>query len=136
MFHDSNTSADGEIKTQVWKVPKGALEPGHESTVWNEPPYDTSKRFLFGEEDDVGICPTFVPKAFAKLIMSNPGSHGRIIVREGRSGSDKYSFAKAVIAELVDNQGLSRQRLRLSFAKSRGSVTRGEYWFVPGRRLR
>ena len=92
--------------------------------------------FLFGEEDDVGICPTFVPKAFAKLIMSNPGSHGRIIVREGRSGSDKYSFAKAVIAELVDNQGLSRQRLRLSFAKSRGSVTRGEYWFVPGRRLR
>lgn len=135
MFHDSSTSADGEIKTQVWKVPAGALEPGHPSTGWNEPLHDVSRRFLFGQEDDVGICPTFVPKAFAKLLNDNPGSHGRIIVREGRSGSHRFSFAKAVIAELVDNQGLPRKRLRLSFAKSRSSVAKAEYWFVPGRRF-
>jgi hypothetical protein len=89
---------------------------------------------MFGYEDEIGICPTFVPKAFAKLIHENPGSRGHIVVRVGDDPTvDRFYFAERWIEELVEKQGVPRKRLRLFFGKGKGS-TAAEFWFVPTRK--
>ncbi|MGE0656456.1 MAG: hypothetical protein AB7F88_13530 [Pyrinomonadaceae bacterium] len=86
---------------------------------------------MFGYEDEIGICPTFVPKNFARLILENPGSRGHIVVRIGEDPLvNRFYFAKEWINELVEKQGVPRKRLRLFFAKGEG-LTGVEFWYVP-----
>jgi hypothetical protein len=83
--------------------------------------------------DEVNECPTYVPKAFAKLILENPGSRGHIVVRNGKYPMiDRFGFANGFIKELVEEEGVPRKRLRLFFA--RGESTDAEFWFVPARK--
>ena len=107
--------------------------PVTEAALWNPEVPDTSRPFMFGYEDENGICPTFVPKAFAKLILNNPGSRGHIVVRVGDDPMiNRNYFADWWIKELVEKQGIPRKRLRLFFAKGKG-LTGAEFWFVPAR---
>lgn len=122
------------LKVSYWIVPPGASEPVGEGSLLVEPPPDLSRPFIFGVEDEINICPTFVPKAFAKLLRENDGSRGHIVVREGSDKLiDKFHFAESFINELVNKQGIPRNRLRLFFAKGTGFTT-VEFWFVPAKR--
>jgi hypothetical protein len=127
--------AHGQIETQYWKLPPHATATFEGATLWPEEKPDISRPFIFGYEDEIGICPTFVPKNFAKLILTNPGSRGHIVVRSGSDSAyvNRFSFANQWIKELVDTHGIPRNRLKLFFAKG-PDLTAVEFWFVPRRR--
>ncbi|MGD9587718.1 MAG: hypothetical protein AB7Q37_08500 [Pyrinomonadaceae bacterium] len=127
-------SEDGEIRTSYWRVPPGATAPINETRLWNEPEPDVSQSFMFGYEDEIDICPTYVPKAFAKIILENPGSIGRIIVKKGPDPMEYPSFfAARLIKDLVENHKVPRKRLRLIFRKGK-EMTAAEFWFVPSKK--
>lgn len=131
-FYKAGRSEDGEIRTQFWFLPAGAHLSMNDWVMWNEEPPDTSRAFRFGYEDEMNICPTFVPRAFAKLILENAGSRGHIVVEVGGYGIiDKFYFADQLIKELVE-MGVPRKRLRLFFTKGKPKDSTGaEFWFVP-----
>ena len=134
-IYEGLPSDDGQIQTQYWKIPAGAAPSFLDATLWTEEEPDTSRPFIFGYGDEIGICPTFVPKNFAKLILSNPGSRGHIVVRSGADSAyvNRYFFANEWIKDLVDTQGIPRKRIRLFFAKGT-DLTAAEFWFVPDRK--
>ena len=133
-FRKAGRSPDGQIKTEFWKLPMGAEQPETDAVLWNEEPPEASRAFIFGSEDEYGICPTFVPRAFAKLILDNPGSRGHVVVTQGDAPMlNKFYFADEWIKELVEKQGVPRKRLRLFFAKGKGP-TAAEFWFVPAKK--
>lgn len=134
-FFLNERSPDGQIRTKFWKVPPGATAPLDESRPWNEPPPDVSHRFMFGYEDETGICPTFVPRAFANLLLDSPGSIGRVVIIVGNDPLvERFGFAKQWIDQLVGQYGVSRKRLRLVFRKSKDE-TGAEFWFIPAKKL-
>jgi hypothetical protein len=130
-FYKAQPSPDGEIRTQFWKLPAGAYLPMNDWVMWNEEPPNTSRAFRFGFEDEMNICPSFIPRVYAKLILDNPGSKGHVVIKAG-GFINKFSFADHVINELVQTHGVPRKRLRLFFTKGkRNDSTGAEFWFVP-----
>lgn len=133
-FYKAASSPDGEIRTQYWKAVDGAEMPFREAVSWAENVPDTTRAFMFGYAEEINICPTFVPRAFAKLILNNPGSTGRIVVEAGKdSMENQFAFAEGYMTELVVTEGLPRKRLRLIFKKGKDG-TSAEFWFVPAKR--
>ncbi len=144
-FFKGEWASEGEIRTQIWKIKPGAKPPVADSVPWNEPEPNLSLPFLYGNADEYGICPAFVPKAFAKLILDNPGALGHVVVIPGALGHvvvipgaaasvNKFYFAEQWIHELVKEHGVPRKRLRLFFTKPRGGLTAAEFWFIPARK--
>ena len=131
-FYKAKPSSDEEIRIQFWKVPSGAKPRHSDAELWPDERLNTSRAFVFGYADEVEICPTFVPKQFAKLILENPGSRGNVVVNVGRHPmGNRFYFARGWIDELVERQGVPRKRLRLFFVKGE-EPTSVEFWFVPG----
>jgi hypothetical protein len=129
-FYSGGPSPDDEIRTQIWMQPAYAPSPAGNAETWNEPSPNPSRAFLYGYSDEVDICPTFVPAAFAKLILDNPGSRGKVLITIGNDSIvEKYSYAAEWIRTLVEVNGIPRKRLRLQFAK--GTETGAEFWFMP-----
>ena len=125
-------SPDGEIRTKIWSVPPGAIGPDDGSAPWDPIP-DISRQFMFGYVDETDICPTYVPSAFAKLLLDNPGSIGRVIVTTSPNPIvERFGFAQTFIDELVVRQGVPRKRLRLIFRTSK-EETGAEFWFMPAK---
>jgi hypothetical protein len=132
-FYRSETSPDGDIRTQFWKLPLGAEAPVASFERWPDEAPDTTRAFVFGYVDESDICPTYVPKAFAKLILENPGSRGHIVVTIAKNHLvERFGFADGFIKNLVEQQGVPRKRLRLFF--SQGESTEAEFWFVPAKK--
>ncbi len=125
-------SGEGQIETQYWKLPVGTTPSFSDAILWTEAELDTSRPFIFGYADEIGICPTFVPKNFARLILENPGSRGHIVIRSGVDSGyvNRFFFANEWIKELVEKQVIPRTRLKLFFTKGTG-LTEAEFWFVP-----
>ena len=129
-FRRNPNSPDGQIRTKLWKLPPGAVIPEDDLSVWNEEPPVTDRAHVFGYVDDIDICPSFVPKKFAKLILNNPESKGHVVVITSRDMMwDKYKLAETWISELAEKHGIPRKRLRLFFSKGSGAGV--EFWFVP-----
>lgn len=132
-FYKAEKSPDGAIRAEFWKLGPGAEIP-FAGAPWDEKIPDTSRSFIFGYADEINICPTYVPKAFAKLILENPGSRGHIVVEVGNDAIvDKFWFAETWIKDLVESHGVPRKSLRLFFAKGK-HMTTAEFWFVPPRK--
>lgn len=133
-FFLADQSEDGEIRTAYWKVPSGATPPANESKLWNESAPDVSQSFMFAYVDEIDICPTYVPKAFAKIILENPGSIGRVMVVKGTDPMEYPSyFAERLIKELVEKHRVPRKRLHLIFRNGK-EMTAAEFWFVPAKK--
>lgn len=133
-FYKAASSPDGEIRTQFWKVVEGTDISFKDAVLWVEEVPDVSRPFVFGYADEINICPTFVPRAFAKLILDNPGSIGRIVVEVGKdSVENRFAFAERYTDELVEMQRVPRKRLRLIFKKGKDG-TSAEFWFVPNQK--
>ena len=124
-----------QIRTQFWKLQPGSEQPFADAVRWNEDPPDTSRPFVFGYEDEINICPTFVPRVYARLLRETPGSRGHVVINSGKDAmTDNFSFAEQVMKELVESEGVPRRRLRLFFTKADRNSTFAEFWFVPARK--
>lgn len=122
--------AESDTRTQFWLVPEGVKMPAFDGVPWPQHEYDTSKRFLFDSVDELEYCTTFVPKRYAELLRKHPKAVGRIVVFEGRSSVPGNLFAKRWLDELVGKQKIPRQRLKVSFRKTK-NLTYAQFWFVP-----
>lgn len=132
-FYSGGPSPDGEPRVEYWKQPAGAIPPVQSSVIWNEPGVDTSRKFLFGSVDVDDICPIFVPRAYARLILANPSSIGQIVIYDGEERfTNRFAFAEQWINPLVERYDLPRNRIRLIFRK--GVKTFAEFWYVPARK--
>jgi hypothetical protein len=123
-----------ETHTQFWKVPQGADFPKFDGTRWTRPAPDVTKPFIFGWEDEYGLCSTFVPRKYAELILRNPGSRAHLVLRQG--GRDTLSavwFGKQWIKTFTKDYGLPRKRIKVFYAKNDIQLTNAEFWFVPAR---
>jgi hypothetical protein len=133
-FYKGGKSPDGEIRTEFWKLGPGAELPFTDAPPWPEEAPDTSRAFIFGYVYEINICQTFVPRAFARLILENPGSRGHVVIEVGKDAMiNKFWFAEQWIKDLVESHGVPRKRLRLYFTKGK-DATAAEFWFVPARK--
>lgn len=124
------------LSYELWKIPAGADAPDGVGYKWWPPKPDTTKPFIFGYEDDIGECPTFVPRKFAEIILANRGSRAYVVIKAAswERGQVK-SFADDTIKTLVEKFKIERKRIRTFYVrqKERNSMTFAEYWFVPAR---
>jgi hypothetical protein len=133
IFRKMPVSSDGKMATRFWKIPLGAEPPGDNSFIWKEVAPATDRPYIFGFVDDIDICPTFVSRAFAKLLLGNPGARGNIVVIDSKyATATKYKVADLWIKEFTESHGLPRNRLRLFF--SMGDEPGVEFWFVPAKK--
>ncbi|MEQ1923587.1 MAG: hypothetical protein ABL952_13860 [Pyrinomonadaceae bacterium] len=117
------------IQTSYWIIPTGATEPPIIGKKWIEPAYDLTSPFMFGYEDELGICPTFVPRLYAKLLTANPGSIGHMVVY-GPSQRDRKTFVDNWLETFQKDFLIPRKRFRIFFLKRKG-LAGAEFWFVP-----
>ncbi len=122
-------SASGNQSAQFWRVPKGADFPKFEELA--DKPRDVTRPFMFGQADDLGVCPSFIPYDYVDLIKANPGSYGKIIVR-GNTWVGRNALADDFLPSLQSEQGLSKDRLRVYYVhRPRNYVIEIEFWFIP-----
>ncbi|MEP7074425.1 MAG: hypothetical protein ABI878_01335 [Acidobacteriota bacterium] len=127
--------ARATVGGEFWLVPPGAEDPSHGMDLWPDETPDLSKPFFYGSEDEIGICPTFVPRLYADLIRSNPNVRGRIVVipNSDTSKGRKFEAGKEWIDTLTNKYAIPRNRLRLVFAKE-SNFEVIEFWIEPVKR--
>jgi hypothetical protein len=121
---------------EFWKIPDGANPPDLSGDTWLPPSRDVTKPFIFGYEDNIGECPTLVPRKFAELLLANRGSRVHIVIKAGRwEGGESKGFADGTIKTLVEKFKVERKRIRTFYVRQKkaNSMTYAEYWFVPAR---
>jgi hypothetical protein len=130
-FKIANKYNDGSY--EFWKIPPGATGPIDKGETWEVSPPNVSKPFVFGYEDEINECPTFVPRKYAELLLANPGSRSHIVIKSSRSGAQLKGFADDTIKELVGKYKVERNRIRIFYRRSNEFLSYAEYWFVPAR---
>jgi hypothetical protein len=130
-----NPESNDEV-WELWKIPVGAAEPAYEGEKWILPVPDLKKAFIYGYEDEDGICPpTFVIRKFAELLTNNPSSRANIVVKNGTMY--RYSargFADRWVGELTRKFSVSKNRIRVFYVRGDSPLTYVEFWFVPARK--
>lgn len=117
---------------QFWRVPLGADAPTFKHIALPEP--DLTKPFRYGSDDRVGICPTFSPDLFAKLILDNPGSMARVVIA-GPTVSSRLQTAKDVRETFERYTKLPADRISFYYVhRPEESMWETEYWFIPAKR--
>jgi hypothetical protein len=129
-----NERPDGPL-TEYWKIPLGSSKSNFIGERWTLPNPVTSKPFIFGIEDEVGICSTFVLRKFAELFISNPSSRAHIVVRKGEVGSQSKGFADQWVKELTTTKySIPKSRIRVFYFRGDNPLTYAEFWYVPPRK--
>jgi hypothetical protein len=117
--------ADG-LTYELWKIPSGAPAPDRSGDTWSRPKLDVTKPFIFGYEDEIGECPTFVPRKYAELLIANPGSRANIVIKAGGWEGGQYKgFADDTIKTLVEKFKIHRKRIRTFY----GWFNSGTNWY-------
>lgn len=117
--------------TQFWRIPPGAELPKFKEVLAE--PRDVSKPFLFGAADDLGVCPSFIPDDFVKLIKDNPGSYGKLVIH-GDTWQARESLAGKFLSQLT-KAGLSINRVRFYyFHRPKRFFSEVEFWFIPAKK--
>lgn len=118
--------------SQLWRVPLGAEAPAFKPIARPEP--DLTKPFKYGSDDSIGICPTFSPDLFAKLILDNPGSKARVVIA-GRTVRSRLQMAKGVREILESYTKLPADRISFYYVHRPDEwLWETEYWFIPAKR--
>jgi hypothetical protein len=86
------------LQYELWIIPEGATPPDLSGDTWSPPRADITKPFIFGYEDEIGECPTFVPRKFAELLIANPWSRAHIVIKAGNYGGAQ---AKGFAADTI-----------------------------------
>jgi len=127
-----------DYRIEFWKAPAGADTPDFKAADWNNTQLDFSKPVLYGSEDELNICPTFIPDLYADLLKQNPNLRGRIVIYQSTE-SMRYSRQPQLdnwVKPLTETQKLPRNRFKLIFAKSKEGLDYVEYWIVPVKKIR
>jgi hypothetical protein len=121
--------AEEKPRVQLWRVPFGADTPEFKGEVWEKPVYNLTKPFVFGGEDELGICPTFNPSDYADLIKANSNVVGHLVIFSS-SGSARKETAKFWLKIFTEEFNVPRQRLKVFYAKGK-DFENVEFWIVP-----
>jgi len=117
---------------QFWRVPLGAEAPAFKPIARPEP--DLTKPFKYGSDDSIGICPSFSPDLFAKLILDNPGSKARVVIA-GPTVRSRLQMAKGVREIFESYTKLPADRISFYYVHRQKDWMSGiEYWFIPAKR--
>ncbi|HEV7701459.1 MAG TPA: hypothetical protein VGO43_14610 [Pyrinomonadaceae bacterium] len=132
IFHGEEGS---ETHGSFWIVPPGAENPAGARELWSRGGIvvDVSKPFMFGSEDETGVCPTLVPRDFARLIKENPSVIGKVIVHPEVKWSPA-AIGLPWIERLTKEYSVPRKRLRLIYGKRSKTIGYTEFWLVPSRK--
>ena len=95
------------------------------------PEYDLSAPFVYGSEDENGVCPTFVPELYAKLLKKVPDAWGKIEVF-GENSSSRRLFVDMWLKRFENDFGLSRNRIDV-VSRWKDGITYANFWFVPAK---
>ena len=118
---------------ELWLIPLGAKEPEYIGQKWAPPEPVPDKAFIFNVEDEMGECPTFVPRKFAELLANAPGSHANLVLRPGdRNSYPASGFAQSLVSDL-NKAGVPRNRIHIFYARGTSALTYAEFWFVPAK---
>ena len=115
---------------QFWRIPAGADSPKFSEVP--DQPRDFSKPFIFGQADENGVCPSFIPNDFIEMVKSHPGSHGRMVVR-GNTRRARRSLAENFLPHLLSKQGLTKEQLRVHYVPGSTNLAEVEFWFIPAK---
>jgi hypothetical protein len=119
---------------EFWRIPPGGELPDRVGRAWSPATPDVTRPFIFGYEDEIAECPTFVPRKFAELLKANPGSRANIVVRKSRTAFSSKGFANDFIEELTQKFGVDRRRIKVFNAKTTEGLSYAEFWFVPAKK--
>jgi len=122
-----------DVMYEFWVIPPGTKPPEREGVRWSPAKYDVTRAFLFDTVDEIGECPTFVPRKFAEVVASVPGSRVNIVIRHGdRNSLPSHGFAEDTVNDLIKAH-VPRSRIRVFYMKGNSALTYAEIWFVPPR---
>jgi hypothetical protein len=126
---------DGPI-TEYWRIPQGTAESSFEGHQWAPPEPNTTKPFIFGIEDEIGICSTFVLRKFAELLTSSSSSLAHIVVKRSTMEPSYSSrgFADQRVKELTTKYLIPEKRIRVFYVRGDSPWTYAEFWFVPAKK--
>ncbi len=127
VMDESGDSVGGSF----WLLPPGSTEPISRYSEIENDKIDVTKPFIFGYEDENGICPTFVPRLYAELLRKNPGSRGHLVVSGGTRDERRY-FVRTWRETFTKDFQIPVNRFRIFYTKaSSQGIAGGEFWFVP-----
>ena len=114
-----------------WLLPPGSVEPISHYSKLEDEKIDKTKPFVFDYEDELGICPTFVPRLYTDLLKENPKARGHIVVSGGTADERRW-FVKSWLETFSKDFQMPANRFRIFYVKARSKGIAGaEFWFVP-----
>ena len=117
------------LDIEFWRLPTGADESFYKGEKWIAESAKVKKAFLFTSLNTESICPTFNPKDFAALLLSDTSLRGHIVII---SNSQKVSqkTAQEWLSRLTQQYKVPRNRLKVFFVKRKDAFD-AEFWIVP-----
>ncbi len=129
-FYRRRTS---EIGGSLWLTQPGTEVPVPDVEPWPDAPIDLSRPFKWDTYEDDGVCPTFAPREYARLLKTNPGLRGHIVIH---AATRRAAIATGVdwVKEMTERWGVPRNRLRLIIGKPNRLWFSTDFWLVPTRK--
>ena len=117
------------LNIKFWRVPPGADESFHKGEKWLAAATKIKKAFVFNSLHIEDICPTFNPKYYAEILLSDPSLRGHIVIFS-RSRKEARKAAEDWLTMLTKDYKVPRNRLRVFFANEQNGLE-AEFWLVP-----
>ncbi len=129
------SSSEGEMRTSFWRLPSGAAEPDVDVDPSYEIPPTINKPFIFGVDELYGQveCSDNSVDIFGKFLAANPNSRANLVFRDPSTSVARRSSVE-VVAELVEQHGIARNRIRVFIVKPQKTVGQEpvtELWYLP-----
>lgn len=122
------------VNIQFWRVPAGAEPPRFVQGNWDLT-VKQNKPFVVGSySEGDGICPASTSvKLFADYLSANPDMRAHIVIT-GKTSENFAKMAKELQNQLLDEYGVSSNRLKFFFVKNKNypyQFEGVEFWLVP-----
>ena len=121
----------GTFEVNLWEISSNAENKFTNEKIWEPEPFDLTRAFMFGYESLEETYPTFAPKRYADLLKNNAGLRGHIVIFNSSKKQGQVQ-AKELLDKFEKKYKVSRNRLRIFFAKNKGEIDL-EFWIVPKR---
>lgn len=129
------SSSEDDMRTSFWLLPSGTAEPEVDVDHSFELPHSVNKPFIFGVDELYGQveCSDNSVDIFGKFLAANPNSRANLVFRDP-SPSVARSRSVEVVTELVEQNGIARNRIRVFIIKPTkpiGQEPMTELWYLP-----
>jgi len=110
-------------------VLQNGSEISEKGSLWLMEEPDLSKAFLFDSYGDDGVCPTFAPAVYAKLLKDNRSHTGKVIIHSSSRRTERED-ARRWIETLTKDFAVPRKQIRITYGK-RDIFHYAEFWILP-----